>query len=424
MKSANVRKLALDSLIKCTRQGRYSNLEVMVSLSRNTLDTRDKSLYTALVYGVIEREITLDHIISKFSKIPFEKLDFEVIVILRLSIYQIMYMDRIPDFSACDEGVKLSPHSAKAFVNALLRNLIKNKETVEKELEKAPLSLKYSVPEWIVELWKKGYGEKKAEEILEGFLIKPPMTLRTNTLKITTEELFAKLKETGVKCNLQTNTPDVITVQGSSPETLWGFDEGFFFVQGTNSKIAVSALELTSGKRVIDVCACPGGKSFSAAIDMKNEGELFSFDLHENKLSLIDKGAKRLKIDIIKTEKLNATAPKEELFGTADAVICDVPCSGLGIIAKKPDIKYKKYEEVKNLYEKQLNILSASSLYLKKGGKLLYSTCTLNPEENEKITEKFLLSHSDFRRLEGYPKTAFPSKTSDDGFFHDLLIKD
>lgn len=418
MKTEDPRKLAFDSLKRCTKDGKYSNLEVLASLSRSSLDQRDKGLYTALVYGVIEKTITLDSIIERYSNLPLSKLDSDTLTALRLGIYQIRYMDRIPDHSACNESVELVKRSAKPYVNGVLRAVVKGRSDVDAFLEKAPLSVKYSVPQAIIDIWLKGYGEEKTLEILGGFSVKPPMTLRVNTIKTNTEEL---LKHTDGREHPLFG--DMIYASGAA-EAIYGYDDGLFFVQGTNSRYAVKALALKPGERVIDCCACPGGKSFSAAIDMENRGEIYSMDLHANKLSLVEKGAKRLGIDIIKTAVHNATAPVEELVGTADAVICDVPCSGFGIIGKKPDIKYKELGDVQRLPKIQLDILTASSEYLKKGGRLMYSTCTLVPEENEMVTDAFLRSAKGFRRAEGFPKTFFPCETSEDGFFCDMLIKD
>ncbi|MBE6650295.1 MAG: 16S rRNA (cytosine(967)-C(5))-methyltransferase RsmB [Ruminococcaceae bacterium] len=418
MKIKTPRELSFESLKKCFKDGKYSNLEVLTNLSRVSLEQRDKALYTALVYGVIEKSITLDWIIDKYSKLPVEELDADTLISLRLGIYQIMYMDRIPAFSACDESVKLVSHKSKSYVNAVLRNVAKNKALLQEQMENAPLQIKYSVPQYIIDIWTKGYGEEKTVEILKGFSVNPPLTLRVNTLKCTAEEILEHIEG-----HVHPNLPDIIYTSGNA-EALYGFDEGKFFIQGSNSRYAVSALKLSPGETVIDTCSCPGGKSFSAAIDMQNKGKIYSFDLHANKLSLVTKGAKRLGIDIIETAELNATKPREDLKGCADAVICDVPCSGLGIIAKKPDIKYKNLSDIERLPEIQLNILNASSEYLKKGGRLMYSTCTLNPEENEKITDEFLKTHKGFHRAEGFPRTSFPTDLWEDGFFCDLIIKD
>ncbi len=418
MKNDSARALAFESLKKCIKNGKYSNLEVIASLSRSTLDTRDKALYTALVYGVIEKTVTLDFIIAKYSRVPLDKLDDNVITAIRLGLYQIIYMDRVPDFSACDESVKLVPRQSKPYVNAVIRAVLKDKDKIDATVSEAPLSVRYSVPNEIIDLWIRGYGREKTEEILQGFMIKPDMTVRVNQMRITPSELAEKL---GGK--IHSLHGDMVVASGSA-EALWGFDDGMFFVQGTNSRYAVKALGLVEGETVVDTCACPGGKSFSAALDMNNRGRVYSLDLHANKLSLIDKGAKRLGIDIIETAVHNGSSPRQDLVGKADAVICDVPCSGLGIIAKKPDIKYKSIKDIEGLPNVQSRILEASAEYLKPGGRLMYSTCTLNPDENERITEAFLKSHKDFHRAEGFPRTAFPSDVSDDGFFCDLIIKD
>ncbi len=424
----NPRKLAFDSLKRCEKDGKYSNLEVASRISSNELDSRDKSLYTALVYGVIEKRISLDALISKFSKKPVSDIDREALVALRLGLYQIAFMDRIPTHSACDESVELVKSSGKKaavpFVNAVLRSAVKERESFERILREAGESALYSMPQFIISLWREGYGEEMTAKLLLAFQKKPPVTLRVNTLKISTEGLFEKLIESGAKVERHPFARDIIILLSGSVEGLYGYSEGYFFVQGTGSYMAVKALSPKAGERIIDTCACPGGKSFSASVEMKNKGEVFSFDLHKNKLSLIEKGAKRLGIDIIQAEENNANNPPAHLIGTADGVICDVPCSGLGIIAKKPDIKYKDAEDIKRLPEVQCSILQNSSKYLKKGGRLVYSTCTLNPEENERVTEEFLQEHTDFHRAEGYPVTVFPFDGYEDGFFYDLLIKD
>ncbi|MBQ7898077.1 MAG: 16S rRNA (cytosine(967)-C(5))-methyltransferase RsmB [Clostridia bacterium] len=419
----NVRKLAFDSLKRCEKDGKYSNLEVSSLIVRSNLDPRDKGLFTALVYGVIEKRITLDALISEFSDKPIEKLDSDVVIALRLALYQLTFMDRIPPHAAINESVELvkaTPHKASApFVNAVLRSALKSKDRFDEILEKKGKSAIYSIPDWIIELWEKGYGGEKTERLLCGFLSSPPVTLRVNTLKITAEELLEKLQD---KVIPHPAAPDILILQGGSVEELDGFHDGLFFVQGTSSYTAVRTLSPKGGERLIDVCACPGGKSFSAAIEMGNRGEVLSFDLHKNKLSLIDKGAKRLGIDIIKSDENNANIPKEELLATADKVICDVPCSGLGIIAKKPDIKYKDKKDIERLPEIQLSILKNSSRYLKKGGRLLYSTCTLNPDENERVTDAFLRENPHFKRV-GEPTTIFPGTDFEDGFFYDILEK-
>lgn len=424
----NPRKLAFDSLLRCEKDGKYSNLEVASRISSNDLSNRDKSLYTALVYGVIEKRISLDALISHFSKREVSEIDRETLTALRLGLYQIAYMDRIPLHSACDEAVKLvkgTPVKSSApFVNAVLRSASKEKESFEKILKERGESAYWSMPDFIISLWKQGYGEDKANELFEAFQKKPPVTLRVNTLKISANELFEKLLSCGANVQRHSFGGELIVLLSGAVDELYGYNEGYFFVQGTGSYMAVKALSPKGGERIIDTCSCPGGKSFSAGIDMENRGEIFSFDLHKNKLSLIEKGALRLSIDIISVGENNANTPRTDLLGTADGVICDVPCSGLGIIAKKPDIKYKDEKDVKRLPEIQKSILENSSRYLKRGGRIVYSTCTLNPDENERVTDAFLSSHPDFKRAEGYPVTVFPKDGYEDGFFYDLIIKE
>lgn len=419
----DARRLAFDSLKKCEKDGKYSNLEVSASINRQNLSPRDKAFYTALVYGVIEKRITLDAVIEEFSSKRIEKLDKEVLVVLRLALYQIMFMDKIPDHAVLNESVSLIKKagfsSSSSFVNAVLRTALKNKENFRSILAKKGESAVYSLPEWIINLWRDGYGEKRTGELLEAFLKKPPTTLRVNTLKTDSDTLLKNIKN----AHQHPVYKDILILESGGVEELYGYEEGLFFAQGTSSFCAVKALGVKKGQRVIDVCSCPGGKSFSAAIEMENEGEVFSFDLHQNKLTLVDKGAKRLGIDIIKTRERDARKPFDEFLGTADAVITDVTCSGLGIIAKKPDIKYKEKSEIERLPEIQFDILSNSSRYLKRGGRLLYSTCTLNPDENERVTERFLKENPDFKR-EGSPTTIFAENGFEDGFFYDILIKE
>lgn len=321
--------------------------------------------------------------------------------------------------------MKLSGKKAAVpFVNGILRSAVRERDSFGKILKDAGESAFYSMPEFIISLWREGYGEDMTEKLLSAFQKKPPVTLRVNTLKIRAEDLLEKLLENGAKVEKHPFAENIIILLSGSVEELYGYREGYFFVQGTGSYMAVKALSPKAGERIIDTCACPGGKSFSAALEMENKGEVFSFDLHKNKLSLIEKGAERLGVEIIRVDENNANTPRTELLGTADGVICDVPCSGLGIIAKKPDIKYKDEEDVKRLPSVQRSILENSSKYLKNGGRLVYSTCTLNPDENERVTEDFLQEHTDFHRAEGYPVTVFPFDGYEDGFFYDLLIKD
>ncbi len=425
----NVRNLAFESLVRCEREKRFYNLEINSVIEKNTLSDTDKSFYTALVYTVVEKEYLIDWLLTPFVKMPLSRLDFEVLVLLRLGAAQIFFFDRVPDHSACDETVKLVKasrvRSAAGLVNAVLRSLVREKDSCEKRIESAPVYIKYSMPEWIVSLWEKSYGKEKALEILEGFLKKVPVCIHTNTLKTTPSALLEKILAQGISAHLHPCHDKLIVIDDAVPPTeLYGFDSGLFFVQGSASALAVKALSPTPDSLVFDVCACPGGKSFAAALALENRGEIHSFDLHKSKLSLVEKGAKRLGIDIISVEEHDARDEFSSFLGKVDFVIADVPCSGLGVISKKPDIKYKTPDDIKRLPEIQGAILENTSKLLKRGGVLLYSTCTLNRAENEDITNAFLLRHPDFSRKEGYPITYFPLDTTEDGFFVDIIIKD
>ncbi|MBE6631572.1 MAG: 16S rRNA (cytosine(967)-C(5))-methyltransferase RsmB [Ruminococcaceae bacterium] len=422
----NVRELAYLSLEKCASAGRYSNIETDTVIKRNEMQDRDRALYTELVYGTLEKEINIDHVISLFSRIPVEKIEKKLLVLLRMGIYQILYLSRIPDSAACNETVELckkySHKGADKFVNAVLRSVVRNKDNIEYPDEKkdiyAYLSAKYSVPKWIAEKWDADYGRERTVKILETLEERPPLCLRTNTLKTSRDELFKKLMAEGYECKKTELSENGIKIYGNvSVPSLSAIEEGLAIVQDEASQLCAEAVDAKAGETVIDTCACPGGKSFSMSISMGNEGKLYSFDLHENKLSLVKNGALRLGINIIETGRADGREGKEELFGKADRVLCDVPCSGLGVIAKKPDLRHKTKEDTERLPEIQYAILNTSSAYVKKGGRLVYSTCTLNKDENEKNAERFLKEHGDFIYDSFGHKTFFPYENGTDGFF-------
>ena len=427
--AVSARRLAFESLVRSQKEKRFANLEINATIEKNALSDVDKSFYTALVYTVFEKEFLLDFLLEKYLKSPVSKLDVEVCAALRLGGAQIFFFDRVPDYSACFETVELVKksrvRSSAGLVNAVLRSLVRDKEKLKKDIENASLGVKYSVPEWIVDLWREKYGEEKTIEILEGFSKRPPLSLRVNTLKTTSQELLLKLSENGVAAHASSVCDDIIVLDSSySPTDLYGYEEGLFFVQGTASALAVKALSPKKESLVLDVCACPGGKSFAAAMALCNTGEIHSFDLHESKLSLIEKGAKRLGIDNIFTEAHDAREPFSEFESRADFVIADVPCSGLGVISKKPDIRQKNKADIERLPDIQKRILESAAKALKPGGVLLYSTCTLNPEENECVTNAFLKTCKGFSRRDGFPVTYFPGDVTEDGFFVDIIVKD
>lgn len=426
---SNPRALALASLVKWRQNGKYTNLEVAASLRRAELSEKDRALYTALVYGTVERALTLDHVLASLSSRPVDLLDDETRCAVHLGLYQLMYMDRVPDHAAVSETVGAAPRRCRAFVNAILRSFIRaDKRTELPGDPMAALSVKYSMPRELAELFAASYPDRY-ESLIAATLVRRPVTLRVNTLKISIADALSVLGEGARTCDA---APDMVTVQGESEAVLDGIAKGLWFVQDTASRLAAAALGATPGSLAVDCCAAPGGKSFSVAIDMENRGELRSFDLHENKISLIREGAARLGIDIISASARDARCPDSGLTGRADYVLCDVPCSGLGVIAKKPDIKYKDVAEFARLPEVQYDILSASAAYVRPGGRLVYSTCTLNKAENEGVFTRFLTEHPDFRPADfvsagktssGGMLTFFPDEGEWDGFFAACAVR-
>lgn len=418
-KKKTARSCALESLIALERDGRYSNLEVNSALVASSLEGADRGLYTRLVYGVTERRITLDYIIGKYSRIPANQLDPDVRCALRMGIYQLVWMDRIPEHAAVGESAGLVVKRSTGFVNAILRSFLRDGKKYDLPDKNADfmeyLSVAYSVPRDLCELLYTSAGDE-IEPLLDAMNREPYISLRVNRLKITVEEAVAKTGGT-----VSGTAPDIVKVPSLDDTAKAGIDEGLWFVQDEASRIASAAVGAKPGETVVDTCACPGGKSFSMAIDMKNTGTLYSFDLHKNKLSLIASGAEKLGVSIIRTGCRDAREPDESLFGKADRVLCDAPCSGLGVIAKKPDIRYKDLSAVDRLPEIQYPVLCGAAAYVKNGGTLVYSTCTINKAENEEIVEKFLAEHNEFTLIN--MRTFWPHRDGCDGFFCAVMTR-
>lgn len=427
---ATVREAALQSLIRCEKSGKYSNLEVDAAIKKYGFSGSDRALFTALVYGTIEKRITIDYMLAAFVDRPLEKLEPTVLMILRLGVYQILFLDRIPDRAACNESVELAKfhthRGTSGFVNGVLRNLIRQKDKLpwpSKDSEHY-LSVTYACPPWLCEHFALQYGAEKAEAILAALNVNPRITLRVNTLKTTREALRETLLSLGVMCEETKLSPYGLILDEYTPiTTLSPLTEGLCFVQDEASQLCAMALGAKAGDRVIDTCSCPGGKSFGIAMAMANEGRLLSLDLHESKLSLVENGAARLGIGILSTAVQNGTQSREDLKETADHVLCDVPCSGLGVIAKKPDLRHKAPDDIARLPDIQYRILVNGASYVRKGGTLLYSTCTLNREENEAVVDRFLQEHPTFTPCsDDMPfgrerMTFFPDEYGTDGFF-------
>ena len=418
------RKIAYDVLVRCSSAEQYSNIALDTAIKRADLSSPDRGLLTALVYGVIERQITLDSIIDSLCDRKGEEISPDVRTLLRLGLYQLAYLDRVPDHAAVNETVNMAGKRSRGFVNAILRAFIRSgKEIPIPEKGKDPiryLSIKYSFCEELCECFVAAFGMTRTEKLFAAFGETPDLTLRTNTLRISREELIEKIEEQGIRA-LPTKESDVgVRVCDRSPVTeLYGFADGLFFVQDEASQLCVKALDAKEGMRVLDACACPGSKSFGAAIDMQNKGEVISCDLHRNKLSLVESGAVRLGISILATEERDARHPNEEWLGTFDRVLCDVPCSGFGVFAKKPELRYKDPAASEALPDIQQDILKNASTYVKVGGKLVYSTCTLLPKENEENVSRFLDENNDFVLIE--QRTLYPDTDGTDGFFYAVM---
>ncbi len=430
--AVSAREVALDILLRCEKDGGYANLALDAALSRTELSSADRGLVTELVFGVIERKITLDHYITKLSSAKLCDVEPRVLMLIRMALYQLAFLDRIPAYAAVNESVSLCPKRAKGYVNAILRSFMRLDAPIalpDDPVER--LSVEYSYPTALCELFSSEFGYERARSLFAAMNENPKPTLRVNTLKTDREAVISALEKEGIKAEKSLVAPNGLTMSGGAVATLSGLREGEFFVQDEASQICCEALGAVAGDFVIDVCAAPGSKSFGAAINMENKGRVLSCDLHKNKLSLIEKGAKKLGIDIIEARAADGRVGIEELFGKADKVICDVPCSGYGVIAKKPEIRYKDPKETERLPEIQYDILESCSRYVKEGGVLVYSTCTVLHRENGANIERFLNAHKDFYAEDyevcgkkyGAITTFMPDTDKTDGFFVARLRK-
>lgn len=406
MKSA--RETALLALVNMEKSQAYSNIEQKKELKENELNSNDRALFKQLFFGTLEKKYLLDYYISRLSTIKPHKMSPYVINILRTGLYQLMFLERIPQSAACNEAVKLSKiyaRSASGFVNAILRNFLRNRDNLslpnKSEDISRYLSIKYSVQKWMVNTFIKSYGLDSTEKLLESFNGASPVTARINSLKNHAHEVGNILKADGITASALPNLKYAAELKYSiNIEETSSYKEGLFHLQGAASQICCSVLNPQSGETVLDICAAPGGKSFTIAQMMDNRGVVISNDLYEHRTKLINFGAKRLGINIIKTMCADASMPLAIEPEFCDRVLCDAPCSGLGIISKKPEIKYKREEDIKELPDIQLKILTNAAKYLKKGGYLVYSTCTLNPCENEDVTNKFISENKDFEYID------------------------
>ena len=408
----NSRLIAFETLYEITKDGAYSNIALDSALKG--VSGADKAFVSNLVYGVAERKITLDFLVKPYLS---GKTKPKVMLILYLGAYQLYFMDKVPSSAAINSSVELAGQTGVAFykglINAVLHKIDNNRIDIDSLDD---LSVKYSVPQNLINMWNKMYGSDVCESILKTVNSKPPVFAVPNTLFVDSEELSYELLNSEVECEA---VGDLVRIDSSFElSKLKPFNDGLFHIQDKSSFECAKALGAREGETVLDICAAPGGKTFTIAEGMNGKGNVFAFDLYEHRIKLIESSAKRLGLGNVEAkvnnaEEFNADIPK------ADKILCDVPCSGFGIIRRKPEIRYKELDSIKGLPEIQLRILETSARYLKDNSRIVYSTCTLNKRENEKVVEAFLEKHKEFKLIE--EKTSFPQESGGDGFFYAVL---
>lgn len=424
------REVALKVLYKIDKEQAYSNIELneQIRQNRKNLDEKDIGLISELVYGVTTWRLTLDEIIKKYSKIKLKKISPWIINILRMGIYQIIFLDKIPKSAAVNESVNLAKrygHSSSSnFVNAILRKVEKTDYDdffeIEDDIDR--ISKTTSMPKWIVEELVKENGIKIAEQICKNSNLKPNITIRVNRLKIAKKELIQKLEQKGIECkepeNEEMNTQDFLILNKvKNIENLQEFKDGFFTIQDLSAGQTAKILDPRPGEMVLDACSAPGGKTTYLAELMENKGNIKAWDIHEHRTKLVEQNANRLGINIIETQVKDATQYDKSLDEKFDKILLDVPCLGIGVIKRKPDIKWqRKPEDIEKITLIQRKILENCSKYLKKGGTLVYSTCSILKEENEEIVMKFLSENKQFE-IDGENMVNILPNKEKDGFF-------
>ena len=421
--STNTRELALDMLLAIDRDGQYSHLVLRDVLDKyQYLSKQERAFLTRLTEGTVERMLTLDYVIDQFSKTKVKKMKPLIRELMRLSVYQIMYMDGVPDAAVCNEAVKLARKRGfsglSGFVNGVLRSVARGWKDVTFQNE----SVRYSVPEWIIDGWNADYGRDVTEKMLEAFMQPAKITVRTNTQKCTPEELKDRLSQEGVTVEAIEGISYAFALSGFDYLAgLGSFQDGWFYVQDISSMTVAHAADPKKGDYIIDVCAAPGGKSSHLAELLDGSGMVEARDLTEYKVGLIEENILRHDLPNMKAVQQDATLFDEASVEKADILICDLPCSGLGVIGRKSDIRYKMTaEKAHDLAVLQQEMLDTVWKYVKRGGKLIYSTCTIHKEENEDNVAAFLQKHPQFTLVE--QRQIFPMEGSD-GFFVAKMIR-
>lgn len=422
------RKTALDALNDVTQNEGYSNIVIDKAIRAHGLDPRDAALASTLFYGVLEKKLMLDYYIRSFLNKPDQKLDETVLNILRIAVYQMVYLDKIPESAAVNEAVNCAAGYMrgryKGFVNGILRSFIRGRASVS---EPQDISIRSNIPQPVIDIWRRSYGDEICERLLSAMSERADTYIRVNNTKTDEAEMLEVLSGHGEDVPWLSGA--VRLKNAGDTTALEGFAEGKFHVQDLSSQLLCRLVDPKPGERIADVCAAPGGKSFTMAERMENTGKIDSFDLYKGRVNLIRKGAERLGLSVISAEIRDAATGKCD--GQYDRVLCDVPCSGLGVIRRKPEIRYKDPKSFAELPKLQYSILEHSAQLVRANGLLFYSTCTLNDAENGAVIKKFLDEHPEFepyelkldgikRSVEAEPKhmiTMMPMDYGGDGFF-------
>ncbi|SDY74302.1 16S rRNA (cytosine967-C5)-methyltransferase [Evansella caseinilytica] len=446
MAGSNVREATLDILLKIEQRQAYSNLLVNETIKKAGLPQKDVPLLTELVYGTLQRQLTLDFYLTPFSKRPLERLEKWVHLLLRLTLYQMIYLDRVPDRAAIHEAVEIAKkrgHKGIAgTVNGILRTIQRSDlpdiDALETEVDR--LAVKTSHPQWLISRWVSQYGIRRTEQMAAANLQPPVLTARINTSKAAIDEVLASLQSAGVAATQSETIPECIEISKGSVIHTSAFKAGLLTIQDAGSMLVAYALAPEKQEVILDACAAPGGKSTHIAEKIADSGKIISLDIHPHKVHLIKQSAERLQLNSIETQVLDAREAGGHLERESfDRILVDAPCSGLGVIQRKPDIKWTKTaEDVRRLSKIQRSILDSVWPLLKKGGRLVYSTCTVDKEENQQVVEAFVSAKEDAvfddRLAECLPAyyrddcrsgmlQLFPGDKKTDGFFIATVLK-
>lgn len=441
----NPREVAVKILVSINEKKAYSNIQLS---KMEHMDPRDENLVREMVYGIIENKLYIDHIIGKASKIKLKKIHPYILEILRIGIYQILFMDKIPNSAAVNESVKLAKkygHKGTiGYVNGILRAFVRDQEKftyIDPSDKINYLSIKYSHPKWMVQRWIEEFGLAFTEKLCKANNETPSLNIRVNTLKISREELISKLRNKGIQLREGKYAKDCLIIdEANHIVSLSEYKEGLFTIQDESSMLVAQIMDPREGSTVLDVCSAPGGKSTHMAQYMNNKGMIISRDVFDHKIQLVEENANRLGIDIIKTENQDALNRDEDLIGKMDFLLLDAPCSGLGLIRRKPEIKWNRVrEDIEGLSKLQYDIINNIKDYLKPGGILVYSTCTIEKAENIDIINRFMEENTEFKLVpiensfnnkenlntlrEGYIQL-FPHIHGTDGFFIAKMVKE